>query len=93
MLQNRAIKQVKVQWKHIGPDEAIWEMADQMWAMYPCFPFEAKQFWYGVLVYVLVYFLVHVLVMFGICTYVYGCKYYHELCYKSPISSMGDMSL
>jgi len=31
--------------------------------------------------------------MFTICTYVYGYKYHHELCYKSPISDMGVMSL
>ena len=49
----------------------------------PCLPVEAKQFWYGV--------LVHVLAMFGICTYVHGCKYNHELCYKDPISGMGVM--
>ena len=35
MLQNQAIEQVKVKWKHFGPDEATWEMAYQMWAMYP----------------------------------------------------------
>jgi len=35
MLWNRAIEQVKVQWKHFGPDEATWEMDDQMRAMYP----------------------------------------------------------
>ena len=35
MLQNRAINQVKVQQKHFGPDEATWEMVDQMQAMYP----------------------------------------------------------
>ena len=35
MLQNREIKQVKVQWKHFGPNEATWEMADKMQAMYP----------------------------------------------------------
>jgi len=35
MLQNRAIEQVKVQWKHFGPDEATWEMVDQMQVMYP----------------------------------------------------------
>jgi len=34
MLQNREIKQVKVQWKHFGPDEATWEITDQMWATY-----------------------------------------------------------
>jgi len=38
-------------------------------------------------------FLVHVLVMVGICTYVYGCKYHHELFYKAPITDMGIMSL
>jgi len=58
-----------------------------------CLLVEAEQFWYGVLAYVLVYVLVHVLVMFGICTYVYGCKHHHELCYKSLISGMGVMSL
>jgi len=35
MLRNQEIMQVKVQWKHFGLDEATWEMADQMWAMYP----------------------------------------------------------
>eukprot|EP00253_Pinus_taeda_P002068 PITA_02068 len=35
MLWNQAIEQVKVQWKHFGLDEATWEMADQMRAMYP----------------------------------------------------------
>ena len=30
---------------------------------------------------------------FFICTYVYGCKYCHELSYKAPISGMGVMSL
>ena len=29
----------------------------------------------------------------SICTYVYGCKYRHELCYKAPISSMRLMLL
>ena len=38
-------------------------------------------------------FLVHVLGMLGICTYVYGCKYHHELSYKAPIRGMGVMSL
>jgi len=28
---------------------------------------------------------------FGICIYVYGCKYRHEICYKAPISSMAVM--
>eukprot|EP00253_Pinus_taeda_P026623 PITA_26623 len=35
MLRNRAIEQVKVQWKQFGPKEATWEMADHMWALYP----------------------------------------------------------
>jgi len=29
-LNNRTIAQVKVQWKHFGPDEATWEMEDAM---------------------------------------------------------------
>jgi len=58
-----------------------------------CLSVEETKFWYGVLVYVLVYVLAHVLVMFDICTYVYGCKYQHELYYKSPISGMCGMSL
>jgi hypothetical protein len=28
--QNRTIAQVKVQWRHFGPDEATWEMEDAM---------------------------------------------------------------
>lgn len=35
MLQNREIEQVKVQWKNFGPDEATWEMVDEMRVMYP----------------------------------------------------------
>eukprot|EP00253_Pinus_taeda_P024735 PITA_24735 len=34
MLRNRAIEQVKVQWKHFGSEEATWEMANQMRALY-----------------------------------------------------------
>jgi len=30
MLWNRAIKKVKVKWKHVGSNEATWEMLDQM---------------------------------------------------------------
>jgi hypothetical protein len=29
-LKNRTIVQVKVKWKHFGPDEATWEMEDAM---------------------------------------------------------------
>ena len=29
-LRNQTIAQVKVQWKHFGPDEATWEMEDAM---------------------------------------------------------------
>ena len=29
-LKNQTISQVKVQWKHFGPDEATWEMEDAM---------------------------------------------------------------
>ena len=35
MLRNRAIKKAKVQCKHFGPNEATWEMENQMRAMYP----------------------------------------------------------
>ena len=34
-LWNRTIAQVKVQWRHFGPDEAIWEMEDAMRQAYP----------------------------------------------------------
>jgi hypothetical protein len=37
MLQNRAIVQVKVQWKHFGVDEATWELEDAMRLAYPFF--------------------------------------------------------
>jgi hypothetical protein len=36
-LRNRTIAQVKVQWKHFGPDEAMWEMDDAMKQAYPIF--------------------------------------------------------
>jgi len=55
----------------------------------PCLLVKAKQFWYDVLGMCLG-------ICFGdvtICTYVYGCKYYHEISYKAPISSMGVMLL
>jgi len=29
-LRNRSIGQVKVQWKHLGPDEATWELEKNM---------------------------------------------------------------
>jgi hypothetical protein len=35
LLLNRTIAQVKVQWKHFGPDEATWEMEDAMRQAYP----------------------------------------------------------
>ena len=45
MLKNQAIEQVKVYWKHFGPNEATWEMVDRMQVMYrSCLPVEAKQF-------------------------------------------------
>jgi hypothetical protein len=34
-LRNITISQVKVQWKHFGPDEATWEMEDAMKHAYP----------------------------------------------------------
>ena len=36
-LKNQTIAQVKVQWKHFGPDEAMWEMEDAMKQAYPIF--------------------------------------------------------
>jgi hypothetical protein len=33
--QEQTIAQVKVQWKHFGPDEATWEMEDAMKHAYP----------------------------------------------------------
>ena len=35
-LGNQTIAQVKVQWKHFGPDEATWEMDDAMRQAYLC---------------------------------------------------------
>jgi hypothetical protein len=34
-LRNKTIAQVKVQWKHFGPDEATWKMEDAMREAYP----------------------------------------------------------
>jgi hypothetical protein len=34
-LQNQAIRQVKVQWRHLSPEEATWEMEDHMRKTYP----------------------------------------------------------
>ena len=34
-LKNITIAQVKVKWKHFGPDEATWEMEDAMKLAYP----------------------------------------------------------
>jgi hypothetical protein len=34
-LRNQTIAQVKVQWKHFGPNEATWEMEDAMRQAYP----------------------------------------------------------
>ena len=35
VLQNRAVGQVKVQWKHYGLDEATWELEDAMRVEHP----------------------------------------------------------
>ena len=35
MLQNRSIKQVKVQWEHYAPEEATWELEDSMQLAHP----------------------------------------------------------
>ena len=34
-LRNRTIGQVKVQWKHLSPEEATWELESHMWDSYP----------------------------------------------------------
>ena len=34
-LRNRTIRQVKVQWKHLSPEEATWELEIHMWDAYP----------------------------------------------------------
>ena len=34
-LQNHTIGQVKVQWKHLSPDEATWELESHMREAYP----------------------------------------------------------
>ena len=35
LLQNRTIGQVKVQWKHLSPEEATWELESHMRDAYP----------------------------------------------------------
>ena len=35
VLRNRAVGQVKVQWKHDGPEEATWELEDSMQLEHP----------------------------------------------------------
>ena len=35
VLQKQAVGQVKVQWNHYGPDEAMWEMENAMRATHP----------------------------------------------------------
>ena len=34
-LRNHTIRQIKVQWKHLNPDEATWELESHMWEAYP----------------------------------------------------------
>ena len=34
-LQKRTIGQVKVQWRHLSPEEATWELEIHMWDAYP----------------------------------------------------------
>jgi hypothetical protein len=34
ILRNRAISQVKVQWKDFSPEEATWELEQDMWKYY-----------------------------------------------------------
>ena len=35
LLQNPTIRQVKVQWKHLSPNESTWELESVMWEAYP----------------------------------------------------------
>ena len=35
ILQNQAIARVKVQWKHFTPEEAAWELEEDMQKKYP----------------------------------------------------------
>ena len=35
MLRNRTIRQVKVQWRHLGIDETTWELEEVMQETYP----------------------------------------------------------
>ena len=37
MLRNQAIEQVKVQWEHYGPEEAMWELEDAIILAHPFF--------------------------------------------------------
>ena len=37
VLRNRFIAQVKVQWKHFSPEEATWELEEEMQIKYPGF--------------------------------------------------------
>jgi len=34
MLLNRAIGEVKVKWRHFSPEDATWELEDEMWKEY-----------------------------------------------------------
>jgi len=34
MLRNRVVGQVKVQWRHFNPEDATWELEDEMWKEY-----------------------------------------------------------
>ena len=35
LLWHRTIGQVKVQWKHLSPEEATWELESHIWDAYP----------------------------------------------------------
>jgi len=74
MIWNREIEQVKVKWKQFGPDEATWEMVDNMRVMYPSL-FDAWAYVFNLC------YLVHVY------AYVYYI-YCNELCYKAQITSI-----
>ena len=74
-----------MRWKHFGPDEATWEMADQIQATYPSLV-EAMLFCLGVLVYVLM-MLVYVHMYMDVNTTTsYVIKLHYVVCYYDVVS-------
>ena len=40
---NWVVARVKVQWKHFSPEEATWELKEEMWKKYPGLFLEAME--------------------------------------------------